>query len=321
MKDALKLFLFQLQETEGTPETDLTGTDFIEADPGSGIEPDVVVTDINTAGNGFDQDAAVVGKYMCNSTLVFPLRNWGASDSNVLPDWATVLQCAGFSLTQNNGYYILTPVSNSIQDGTLWTYSGDLRASQSLLTKAGNLKFSPKFTLDFAGESIGKIEFTGVGRYGGAPTTATQPSVTKNRTAVPPLRSVTMEINGDSNYRCLNLEIDFNQDVDATTLPSDVSGVGKSEITTRKVKFTAKCYREITATVDPESAMFALTEGAINVSWYISNEIQILSGYSQITKVSPSEENGVQTWDIEGQLNRNDFIIRVLGGSSSSSSS
>jgi len=45
--------------------------------------------------------------------------------------------------------------------------------------------------------------------------------------------------------------------------------------------------------VDPEAALFALTEGAVAVSWGVGTEISVSCAYAQITKVVPSDENGV----------------------------
>ena len=321
MEDTLKLFLFKLQGTEGTPETSLLGIDLLECEAGSKVEPDIAVTDIALVGGGYTQDAAVVGRQKANVTLICPIRNFGAAASQEEPDWGIVLECSRFAKVENNSYYYYTPSNTVTKDGTCWEYSGNLSATSCLLQKAGNLKFNPKFTFDFAGDTIGKVEFTGVGRDIEAPSNATQPAVEKNRTAVTPLRSATLTINGDSDYRCLNLEIDFNQDVEASTLPSDSTGVGKAHVTTRKAKFTCKVYRDVTGTTDAPAALLALTSGALNLTYGASSNIVVACGYSQITKVTPSEENGVQTYDIEGQLNRNDFSIGVLGGATSSSSS
>jgi hypothetical protein len=321
MEESLKLFLFKLQGTEGTPETTLVGIDLLECEAGSKIEPDIAVTEISLVGGGYTQDAAVVGRQKANVTLTCPIRNFGAAASQDEPDWGIVLECCRFAKVENNSYYWYSPSNTVTLDGTCWEYSGSLGASLSLLKKAGNLKFSPKFTFDFAGDTIGKVEFTGMGRDVGAPANATQPAAEKNRTAVTPLRTATLTINGDSDYRCLNLEIDFNQDIDASTLHSDGTGVGKAYVTTRKAKFTCKVYRDVTTTTDPPADLLALTSGALNLTYGADDNIVVQCGYSQITKVTPSEENGVQTYDLEGQLNRNDFKIGVLGGATSSSSS
>ncbi len=321
MEDKLKLFLFQKQDTEGTPETDLTGADMVELEPASGIEPDISPTEIDLVSGSFDQDAAVIGRYRANVTATAPLRPFGAADSDVEPDFGPILECAGFSVNAQNSYYDYVPVSTSTTDGTMWEYSGAKGANLSLLTKAGNLKFDWKVNLDFSGDVIGRIELTGAGRYDGAPTNSTQPSVTKNRTAVPPLRGVTMQINADADYRPISFEFTGNQEVDPTVLASHVSGVGMSKITSRKIKFSGKFYRDVTGTTDPQAALFALTEGLTSFSWTSTNGVVVMATYTQLTKVTPSEENGVQTYDVEGQCNRNDFKIRVIGGTSSSSSS
>lgn len=322
MENSKQLHLFKLQSVEGTPETGLVGTDLCECNADSNIEPDVVATELDIVSGGFDQYQAVIGRKKANSTLSFPLRNYGAAGSSTEPHWGKPLQCAGFAKTENNGYYIYTPTNDTSQDGTHWMYSGSTASSGAILRKAGNLKYDWKVSFDFAGTSIAMLELTGAGQYdNSAPADATQPSVTKNRTVVPPLRGVTMTINGVSGYRMINLEINGNQAVEPTTLPTDNTGVGIASITNRKIKFSMKAYMELNAVANPENAMYAITEGLTDVLWDSNSKVQITANYAQITKVTPSDENGVTTWDIEGQFNRNDFSIRTLGGATSSSSS
>ena len=293
MEQVLRLFLLKIQSTEGTAETDLDGSNFIEVEDSSRLEPDVVPTEINLVGGGYEQDAAVIGRRKANVTLSWPLRKWGAQDSGITPDWVNAWTAARFSHTQNNGYHILKPSNTVYTDCTVWRYSGDLNASKSLLAKAFNVKFDWKLSFDFSGDTIARLELTGVGAYDGAPANATQPTVSKNRSAVPGLTGVTMSINGDSDYVCTSLEITGNQSVDPTTMPSATGGVGVASVTSRKIKFSAKCYMDVTGTVDPEAALFALTEGAVAVSWGVGTEISVSCAYAQITKVVPSDENGV----------------------------
>jgi len=316
-----RLFLLKLQDTEGTPETTLVGTDVFEADPGSKIDPDPSKTPIKLVAGKRDQEATVIGRKLANVTLNAPMRPWGASGSRVTPDWVRALQCAGFEKTENNGYWILKPTSTVRKDCTVWMYSGDLRSSYSLLQKVGNVKFDFTINMDFSGDVISKIELTGMGRYDGAPSNATQPSVSRNRTAVPALTGCTMQIGGDSDYRVLSLTITGNQPTEATVLPTHASGVGINEITDTELKISCKAYREITTTADPEASLYNLTTGALRVWWDADNDVKIDGGYMQIIDVKPSDENGVETWDIEGILQRNDLTIRCLGGTSSSSSS
>jgi len=317
MIDVQKLFLLRLQNVERTPETVLLNSHFIEVIKDSKLEPDVQETAIKLVGSGIDQYPSVVGRRKANCTLAHYMRGYGTGN---LPHWVNNARAAWFTLSENNGYYILRPSNVAQIAATVWEYSGDTGASSSLVYKAGNIKFDWKITLDFSGDNVAKIEFTGVGAEVADYANATHPVVVKNRTAVPGLTGVTLTINGDSDYRPLQFEFTGGQPVEATVDPSQTSGVGICKVTDREIKFTGKVYRDVTGTTSPSSALRAGTAAATSFSWG-SGECILRSNYTQITKCVPTEENGIQTWDLEGICQRNHFEIRVKGGASSSSSS
>ena len=43
----------------------------------------------------------------------------------------------------------------------------------------------------------------------------------------------------------------------------------------------------------------------------LSGILTWLVDFSQITERKPGEENGIKTFDVKGQMNRNDFFIRI----------
>ncbi len=312
MENTLKLFLLKLQGTPDTPEAALVAGDLAEVDPSSGIESDTQVAEIDLVGGGYTQDIAVVGRKKCNVNLNFPIREEQAGHT---PKLVEAIQCARFAVTESAGYFVLTP-SNTVQtDCTVWEYSGDLGASLSLVHKAGNVKFNGKLSFDFSGDSYGKCELNGVGQEVAAPIVGSQPTVTKDDSVVNALLGVTCTINGDADYEPLSLEIDFGQEVENKTLASDTTGCGGSVVTKRKIKFTTKVYRAIPATVDPIAALYAATEGTLNLAYGAADLIKIECNNAQITSVKKDEDAGIETYTIEGQINQNDLTISITGSS------
>jgi hypothetical protein len=319
MVKAQELFLMKIQETAGTAETGLDGDDLIEVMPDSSLEADTSFTEINLVGGGYTQDKGTPGMRRANVSLSFPLRDFG---DGIKPDYVRGLQAARFDLTENNGYYILTPSDTATTDCTVWHYTGDLTASGAVLEKASNVKFDWTISFDFSGDGIAKLDLSGVGKHGGDVSDATQPTVNKNRTSVPSLTGVTMQINGSSDYECTSLTINGNQTVEPRVNPADSSGVGGTEVTERKIKFTATVYCDTKATIDPMNSFLNSTTGALKIHWGTSDEIKIDANYAQFTKApTRSDNNGITTYELEGLLERNDFVMRIAGGESSSSSS
>ena len=312
MENTLKLFLLKLQSVAGTPEAALVAGDLAEVDPASGIESDTQVAEIDLVGGGYTQDKAVVGRKKANVNLNFPIREEQAGHT---PKLVEALQCARFAVTESAGYFVLTPSNTTTDDCTVWEYSGDLGASLSLVHKAGNIKFNGKLSFDFSGDSYGKCELNGVGLEVAAPIVGTQPTVTKDNSVVNALLGVTCSINGDSDYEPLSLEIDFGQEVENKTLASDATGCGESAITKRKIKFTTKVYRQIPATTDPIAALYATTEGVLNLAYGASDIMKVECNNAQITSVKKDEDAGIETYTIEGQINQNDLTISITGSS------
>jgi hypothetical protein len=319
METSNELWLLKLQSAEGTAETSLVDSDFVECDAGSKIDEDIQTTEINLLGQGMQQDYASVGRKKANFTMVFPLRRF--SDTKEKPDWVKALQIAGFAVGSHNGYWVCRPSSTLRKSGTIWHYSGDPNPSASIVTKIGNAKADWKIELPFSGDNYGKVTLTGVGSLVSIPALATQPIVDKDRSLVPGLTGVTMQINGVSTYQCTNLEFSGNQGIESMVKPTDTSGVGISRIKGRKIKFSCKAYTEVPATIDPMTALYNSTVGLSNVYWGTGSMLKIDAQNTQITKCARGEENGITVWDIEGLVGGNAFTIKCDGGNSSSSSS
>jgi hypothetical protein len=308
------LFLFKTQPLSinyaAAGTTAMDGTCIIEPLKGSTLECEQDSEEIDLVSGTLDQEPAVPGNKQATVSLNFPMTG-SHNDGTNSPYWMTVGQCAGYTLTDGTAQkHTLTPTSSFTTAGTFWKFSGPNSDGTSLLYKAYNVQADWKLSLD-AGKAP-KMQYTGKGAYYGVATDSTQPTnVTKARVSATAFKSATVTVNGNS-YKLISAEISGNQAVAVTSDPSEAGGIGGSEITSRKVKFTAKCYATKAGTLDPMTAIDNSTQGALTFLWGTGkNAISISGNYAQITKCKSSDENGVITWDLEGQCNRNDFTITI----------
>lgn len=314
---ALELFLLKIQSDNETAQTDLNSGNLIEVMSDSKFDYQNDTSEVALVSGTFDQEAAVPGKRSTDITLKVPLRPFGASDSGVAPDFGALVRVCNFEEIENEGYFKYQPISTAGVSATCWHYAG-LSATTTNLQKASNLKGS---AWKISGE-VGKLatfETPLVGVYDSYGV-GVMPTVSRNRTVVPALLSMTMVING-SAYKVISFEVDGNQDADNDIDGTDAAGGGQTNVTARKIKMTAKVYMDLQTSLDPIAALEAQTLGAVQLYWGSSSEIKIDAGYSQIVDVKRSDQNGKTTFDLSLQLNRNDFSLSVLGGNSSSSSS
>ena len=289
------------------------GTDLLEVLDGSTIDSEQATEQVVNVAGALDQDASVPGEIPSKGTLNMKMiPATGNGDS--LPDWARCLvsMCA-FSSSQTtesgSDNFVLTPTSNMTTAGILQHFTGSLETSAAIKTTHYNCISDWKITL--TANKAPEISFPLVGAcYGAAD--ATQPSVTKSRVPSYALKGATISISGSTTYRLISGEITGNQSPQNTSDPSQANGMGVSKTTDRKIKFTAKVYQDTIAVNDPKSKVNSASPGLIQFKWGTAPAlINIQGSYAQITKSQRGEQNGITTWDIEGQFNRNDFKIEI----------
>jgi hypothetical protein len=245
----LQVTLLKLQSVFGTPESSLTGSDYVAPEnPEITIDPQT--TEVELVGGGFSNRLSVVGPYGAEVGMTFPLRTGGAADA--LGEYYNALQCCGWKGTEVTNVYTIAPteLQSEWKDCTVWGYSGNKDTSGSIVTKIGNVMFSPRFILDFAA-GIARLEVKGRGMFSAVPAAGTIPSVARNTVAVPPLRGATISIMGDSDYEPLSFELDGGTTIESLIKASAASGKGASIIGDRKINWKAKVYRDLPATFDP----------------------------------------------------------------------
>ena len=309
----LQQVLLKLQSAFGSVESSLAAADVAEVAEGSKVIFTPNTTPIKLLGDGFSQNASVVGPSIADVTLIYPLRTGGAVDT---PGQFTLpLQCCGLVESESTDVYTYTPTSkqSEYKDCTIHGFSGSRDTNEAFKRILYNCMFNAKFTLDFrAEEAIGKVEFTGKGVYSGASSLASQVSITKSTASVYALKDCINNFFGDSDYDLLLFELDIGNEVFVTTNPTDSTGLGYSLIKRPSVKWNAIVYKDGDTT--SETIYHEGTLGTISVSWGAApDKITIATGTSkaQITECGDGDQDGAETEELSGIVVDNDFTVAV----------
>ena len=190
MMNELQLLLVKEQSVFGTAEGSLAGTDIIETIGAPTFTWSPEVEEINLVGGGFDQDIAIPGAGMYEVSFSVHMASGGTEGS--YGQAGTLLDLCAMTKTETDGdgdatddtaTWVFSSTRSDWKDATAWLYSGDKSTTSSLLQKANNIIFNPKWNFE-NGKPV-TMELSGMGVFGGAPTNATQPSVTKQRVNIP----------------------------------------------------------------------------------------------------------------------------------------
>ncbi len=305
-----EVFELAIQNTFGSALTSLTASDHADVESGSILENSLNVHEVDETSGGFNQPQVVIGDMPAEVNLNYRLRSWGDDDIGSV---GKAFQCAGFLVSNVSKVYTLTPTSSRCEwkDATVWHYTGSKCASGALLEKASNVMFDWEISLPMGG--IPKVSFTGTGAHGGAATTATSPTITRNTQATKALTGVTMTILGVS-YKVVEFAIQGGTTVENTIDQSATYGRGHTLITDKKIKWTAKVYATVVADGDPFAQMLAGTLATSSIAWGTGpNGWTIASGANktQVTSRKKSDNNGVTTFDLEGVYIDNDMTIAI----------
>lgn len=304
----LSMLLISKQSTFGSMLTTLNTVDFIETIGEAKMKVNPGMNPLKLVGNGFDQDAMVPGSFDQDVSFQIPLRTGGANNPGQL---GKVLLLSTMSMVDSpSGTYTYTFVNaqGSMSDATIWGYSGSRDTAGALLCKAFNAVFSPKFSIESG--KFGILDISTKAAF--TPwIAATQPAVTKERTIPSALvGATTLTIAGSTAYKVISLEIDPQVEIKLAKDPTAAYGYGVSVLTNREIKWKAKVYRDIPGVVDPLTALTGKTIAALTVEYgAVPQKIKMDSQYTQITNIDNSDEEGVETWDIEGICARNDFRL------------
>ncbi len=310
MNTKLELFLFALQSTFGSGVGALANTDFADVEAGASLENDLQMDEISSAEGFFGQPQQIPGNMPANANLPYILRSKGDNDPGY---WALPFQCGGMDQDVTTKVYTYDPTSlrTEWKDGTLWHYTGSQVSSGALLEKASNLMFDWEITLTPG--KVGRIVFTGRGAHTGAPTAATQPSVTRNTQLATAILGSTVSIMGYA-YKFTELKITGKINPEVTLDPSNTYGNGRTFPGDIKIGWTAKLYAVLPSETDAFTQLLAGTKAAFSVVWGAApNKFTISSpnDKAQIISRKKSDQNNITTLDIAGIFVDNDFRIVV----------
>jgi hypothetical protein len=317
MVPELKQLLLKEQTVPYTIEAALTNTDFAEVEApefkwAAGAAP------IKLSGANSGERPSIIGGYEADVTFSLPLRYGGAEGNAGL--FGKVIKAMGFALADTDtdadltdDKLIWTPSDNSDNHKamTAWGYSGNKGTGKAILHKIGNVMFGGKLALDFD-QCTTKLSAEGKGYYSGVATAATQASVTPSSVLVPSLKGCLFSIFGDSDYKPVSFEIDFNQSAVVTIDPTTSSGKGPTVLKRNgAMKWTAKVYKDIPSVVDPETQLTSGATGALSISWGATPNKWTISGTLQLTGLASSDQNGVEAWDMSGIIVDQDLSIQL----------
>lgn len=304
----LALLLISEQSIFGTMVTPLISTDLIETIGPAKITNNPNMTELSLVAGGHSQDASIPGAVDQDLSFQVPMRAAAADD---VGQCGKLLRLAGMKETETaDGVftYEFTSKQSEMTDGTAWLYSGNLDANESVRKVGSNAVLVPKWTIE--GGKFGIMDLSTKMCF--APwAAATQPGITKEQTLPPAfIGASTMTLLADNDYKILSLSIDPQMEIKLTKDPSAAYGYGVSVLTNRKIKFTAKVYRDNLATLDPMTAMLGKTIGTLEIEYgIVPQKVKYSSTYAQITSIEEDDEEGVETYTISGLFERNDFRI------------
>lgn len=284
-------------------------TDLVETIGPAKVKVNPNVTPLELVGGGFDQDASVPGFIDNDVTFQVPMR--GAATDTV-DQCGKLLRLCGMKETDGTTEfsYSFTSIRSEMTAASFLAYGGNLDTNGTIRQGGYNAVLSPKWTID--GGKYATMDITMKSCF--IPwATATAPTVTKART-IPSafVGATTMTVMGDTDYKVISATIDPQQEVRLTKDPSATYGMGVSVITNRKIKWTAKVYRDVLATVDPMTALLGKTIAAITFEYGTApQKVKFDMTYCQITDIEQDDEEGVETWTLSGLCERNNFTITL----------
>lgn len=320
--EKLGCVLLEKQTDRTTPETTLGINDFCDVlEPGKlTISPEVEQD--NRGSTGFDNYPPTIGRTQTEIGLTFALHSLGSAKN---PDFVRAMECAGWERRLDTDYIIMHPISEIVNAATVWGYSGGPGTQKAFVEKFGNVMFDGSISLEAGKRAV--LKLTGKGKYLAKPIRATMPNIDAQRERVvsPPLLSAVITVNGIS-YGFLKGEITFGQAVESNVDATDTYGGGDSDITDRKLEWSATVYQKIDSSYIPHDNLFAGTTGVLDFQWgkiYDAPhpDCRIYAPKATLIDVKPGNNNGVNVWELKGIIEENDLELRIYNATGSSYSS
>jgi hypothetical protein len=317
-----ELFLYQGQTVPGmvysaAAAATLDATDLAQVLKGSTADFDVQMDPVEIVAGGFDQYASVPGKQTGKIALNYPMIPNSGTTYQTAPQWSKVLTGSCNFLQASTiggtvpGSWVLTPGTAQTTCGIVDHYMGDQASNAAPKKRFYNVNGTFKITGE--ANKVPQIQYSLDGAFYGE-SDATQPDISSTKLRQNPyaFKGATINTAGLAALKVLKFEIDGTQAIANRDDPSETNGAGYTDITDRKIKWKVTAYAVTNSIAGILANLLATTEGSLNMKWGPTNQtIQLLSAYAQFTMRKRGEANGISTFELDGQCNRNDFQIGI----------
>lgn len=319
MREELVQLLLKQQATYGTEEVTLTNSDFAEVEPGASVTFEPAVKTMKYVGVAAGEAAPIIGPIEAGIKFSIPFRTGSAEGAAGFI--GTVLRGFGMAVastdtdadaTADRHIYTISEDRTNWKDFTGWFYTGNIGSNKAILTKGYNFLFAGKINLNFD-EATAMLEVEGRGASSGVPVVGTQATCTSTGLLAPALKNVTFTLLGDSDFKPISMEIDFNQEVVVCLDPTATHSKGFAMIKRNGITWKAKVYKDIPSVVDPNTLLLNRTPASFSCAWGTAPNKFTLSSTKAVLTAKPedSDQNGISTWDLSGVFVDNDFAIQI----------
>lgn len=302
--------LLKLQSQFGQAETGLAAEDAAEVL----LDAVKMTTSVSTnslrfaGGRGSPNKSLVTGASKTEVEISYPMKN---GDTATPGQWTLPLLCSGFKKDSQGALHTFTPtyLLSEMKDCTVWQYSGNNDNDSSILREADSCQFDCDIILDWTkGDAFGRANFTGKGKSDYSPVLATKPTISKTSVGAYSITGANVSMFGP-NYDPLN--ITFHVKRGPELLISHATGYSGTLLTApAAITWEAVVYKDSGALA--ESDLRSGTLGTISAAWGAApGKITVGTGSqkAKITEVSHSEQDGVELYELKGEVVDNDFYI------------
>lgn len=314
----LNVLMYRNQASLGTELTSLGITDSTAVMDGYAVDFLPEFTPLDLATGTFGQQRQVRGAASTDIKVSLPINPTGGTGASLVDPF---FLSSGMGVTTSTNLKTYTPSSDTTgvwKDMSLWSYTGEKTSGATYLTKT----HSAMFDWELTGE-LGKpvmVNFTGKGAVSGDVTSASYPTgvVTIPSTVIPAtIKATSMTVAGKA-MKLLSFSLSIGNTVSLVKDMSSTWGYSGATITNRESNWKAKAYSQSAASLSPFPVMTsdtaaALSDFSVTFGPVAGSRITVSSGTnkSQVTKVTQSEEDGINIFDMEGIFVDNDFSVAI----------
>ena len=297
----LRVLAGKVEATPGTPET-LTASEASMVITEAQYKPDIQMFERNLLGTDLSPYKSLIGAQA--GTISFKTEMKGGGAAGTAPALGVFLEGGGFGETVNAGTSVeYDPISASFDTLTLGIYADDPASTGLRHLIAGAQPTSLRFTGKLGEPMFMEAEYRGIWQ----PTVDIAPlSPTLEVLAPPVLIGATFTVGGTA-LTIESVTIDYSPEVSLQTSIASSTGYNSSLFVNRKPKISFDMQQVRVAEYDVLGNLQDGTEGALvlTVGATAGNIVSFTGPKVQVVGVSEGNRNGVDTFQVEGMLNRN----------------